>query len=46
MHNVVVQAYCPLIRGERWDHPVLIALAQKYGKEIPQILIRWSLQMG
>lgn len=45
-HNVIVQAYCPLMRGERWDHPLLKVLAEKYGKDVPQILIRWSLQMG
>lgn len=45
-HNVIIQAYCPLLRGQRWDHPVLKKVADKHGKEIPQILVRWSLQMG
>ena len=45
-HGVIVQAYCPIIRGQRWDHPVLEKVAKKHAKDIPQILIRWSLQMG
>lgn len=45
-HDVIVQAYCPLTRGERWEHPDLKSLAEKHGKEVPHILVRWSLQMG
>ncbi|PVF95088.1 Aldo/keto reductase [Serendipita vermifera] len=45
-HGVVVQAYCPLIRGRRWDNPTLARLAEKHGKGVGQILVRWSLQKG
>ncbi|KAG8802340.1 hypothetical protein FRC16_009863 [Serendipita sp. 398] len=45
-NGIVVQAYSPLVRGNRWDNPTLKELSDKYGKEIPQILIRWSLQRG
>ncbi|EIM82141.1 Aldo/keto reductase [Stereum hirsutum FP-91666 SS1] len=39
-HNIVVQAYCPIIRG-KMDDPVI------HGNRDPaQILIRWSLQHG
>jgi diketogulonate reductase-like aldo/keto reductase len=44
--GVVVQAYCPIVRGERWGDKTLMALADKYGKSEAQILLRWSLQMG
>ena len=44
-HNIVVQAYTPLIRG-RWDEPVFKQIADKHGKDIAQVLIRWSLQKG
>ncbi|KAI0766801.1 Aldo/keto reductase [Irpex lacteus] len=43
--NIVVQAYCPLIRGD-FDHSTFKELANKYNKTIPQLLIRWSLQHG
>jgi len=45
-HSIIVQAYCPLVRGQGWDNPVLKDVAEKHGKEISQILVRWSLQKG
>jgi len=44
-HSIVVQAYCPIIRG-KMDHPVIIELATKYNRDPAQILLRWSLQKG
>lgn len=44
--NVVVEAYCPIVRGQRADEPVLKKLSEKYGKTWAQILLRWSLQKG
>ncbi|KAL4930262.1 aldo/keto reductase family protein [Aspergillus undulatus] len=45
-HGAVVQAYCPLVRNQRGDEPVLKEIGGKYGKTPAQVLIRWSLQMG
>jgi diketogulonate reductase-like aldo/keto reductase len=44
--GVVVEAYSPLVRGERWGDTVLEKLAAKYGKTEAQVLIRWSLDKG
>ncbi|KAI7914598.1 hypothetical protein M9X92_008909 [Pyricularia oryzae] len=44
--GVAVEAYSPLVRGERWGEPVLKKLADKYGKTEAQVLIRWSLDQG
>lgn len=44
--GVAVEAYSPLVRGERWGEPVLKKLADKYGKSEAQVLVRWSLQKG
>ncbi|KAK0623764.1 aldo-keto reductase-like protein [Immersiella caudata] len=44
--GVVVEAYSPLVRGERWGEKVLKGLAAKYGKSEAQVLVRWSLQRG
>lgn len=44
--NIAVEAYCPIVRGERFDDPKLQALASKHGKTPAQILLRWSLQQG
>lgn len=44
--EVVIQAFSPLVRGERWGEKGLTKLAEKYGKTEAQILLRWSLQKG
>ncbi|KAF8674674.1 Aldo kereductase [Rhizoctonia solani] len=45
-NDIVVQAYCPIVRGEKWGHPALVELSKKHGRSEAQILIRWSLQKG
>ncbi|EEU39050.1 uncharacterized protein NECHADRAFT_42924 [Fusarium vanettenii 77-13-4] len=44
--NIAIEAYCPIVRGERFGEPKIKALAEKYGKTEAQILLRWSLQRG
>ncbi|KAL7004412.1 hypothetical protein EMMF5_006031 [Cystobasidiomycetes sp. EMM_F5] len=44
--GIPLQAYCPIVRASKNDHPVLQKLASKHNKEPTQILIRWSLQKG
>ncbi|KAI0594877.1 aldo-keto reductase-like protein [Biscogniauxia sp. FL1348] len=44
--NIAVEAYSPLVRGQRWGEPSLVTLAEKYKKTEAQILLRWSLQKG
>ncbi|OCH87020.1 Aldo/keto reductase [Obba rivulosa] len=43
--GIVVEAYCPLIRGQ-FDNPVLQEVAKKYNKDVAHVLVRWSLQHG
>ena len=45
-HDVVLEAYSPLVRGTRWGEDVLQRVAKKHGKTEAQVLVRWSLQMG
>lgn len=45
-NGIAVQAYCPIVRGQRFDDPVLVKVAEKLGKTGAQVLIRWSLQKG
>lgn len=45
-HNILVEAYSPLTKGQRLDDPVLNRVAKKCGKSPAQILIRWALQHG
>lgn len=45
-NNVAVAGCCPLTRGSKFNHPLVIEFAEKYDKSPAQILIRWSLQKG
>lgn len=42
--NIAVEAYCPIVRGQRFEDPKVQELAKKYNKSPAQILLRWSLQ--
>lgn len=44
--NIVLEAYCPLVRGQRAEDPTLEEIAAKHGKTWAQVLLRWSLQKG
>ena len=45
-HGIAVEAYSPLTKGHRLADKRLAAVAGKYAKSVPQILIRWGLQHG
>jgi len=44
-HHIVIEAFCPLVRG-KMDDPVIVAVANKHQRDPAQVLIRWSLQKG
>lgn len=44
--GVAVQAYSPLVRGERWGEPAVAKLAAAHAVSEAQVLVRWSLQKG
>ncbi len=43
-HGIVVQAYSPLTKGQRLQHPVVSEIGRRHGKTSAQILLRWGLQ--
>ena len=43
-HGIQLESYSPLTRGEKFSHPTLRALSEKYHKTPAQILIRWALK--
>lgn len=45
-HDIVTQAYSPLGTGTILDNEDLKKIADKHGKSIAQVAIRWSLQKG
>lgn len=44
--GIVVEAYAPLARALRMQHPIISSLAKKYSVGPAQLMIRWSLQHG
>lgn len=45
-NNIVLEAWAPLVRGLRFQHPSIVKLSKKYGKEPAHILLRYSIQKG
>ncbi|KAF1982404.1 putative aldo-keto reductase [Aulographum hederae CBS 113979] len=45
-HDIVVEAYAPLVQALRMRHPTIVSLSKKYSCTPGQLLIRWSLQHG
>lgn len=44
--GILLEAYSPLGTGRIFGVPEMKALAEKYGRSVAQICIRWSLQRG
>lgn len=45
-HAILVEAWSPLGRGRIFENELLLQLAEKYGKTLPQICLRWEIQNG
>ncbi|GAA3621598.1 aldo/keto reductase [Secundilactobacillus similis] len=45
-HDIVTEAYSPLGTGKIFEITDLKAIADKYGKSVPQLVLRWHLQHG
>jgi len=45
-HNIQLEAYSPLTKGQKLSDPKLVAIASRYSKSPAQMLIRWVLQHG
>lgn len=45
-HDIITEAWSPLGRGRVWDDPTLTAIAEKHGRSLAQVMIRWHTQLG
>jgi 2,5-diketo-D-gluconate reductase A len=45
-HGILTEAWSPLARGTLLDEPTLVALADKHGRTVAQIVLRWQLDLG
>ena len=44
--NILVEAYSPIAHGEMLKNPDMATMAEKYGVTIPQLCIRYTIQLG
>lgn len=44
--GLIFMAYCPLGRGRVFNDPVLAEIAEKKGRTIAQVALRWQVQQG
>lgn len=45
-HDIVVEAYSPLVRGRGMDDETIVAVAKKHSKSPAQIMLRWCLEQN
>ncbi|WP_437177640.1 aldo/keto reductase [Corynebacterium stercoris] len=45
-HDIVTEAWAPLARGENFDAPEIVAVADKHGKTPAQIVLAYLLELG
>jgi diketogulonate reductase-like aldo/keto reductase len=45
-HNLLVEAWAPLSNGGIFKNKTLLDLADRYGKTVAQVTLRWILQKG
>lgn len=45
-NDILVEAYSPIAHGELMKHDEVVAMAKKYNVSVPQLSIRYDLQLG
>lgn len=45
-HGILVEGYSPLARGRIFEVEKMHEIAEKYGKNVAQVTLRWSMQNG
>lgn len=43
-NEILLEAWGPLARAMKFDHPVLVKIAKEKGKDAAQIMLRWGIQ--
>ncbi|MDF7663949.1 aldo/keto reductase [Bifidobacterium sp. ESL0763] len=45
-HGILVEAYSPIAHGKMGEDETLNAMARRYGVSVPQLMIRYCLELG
>ncbi len=43
-NNIIISAHSSLAKGEKFNDPILLKIANKYNKSPAQIMLKWGLQ--
>ena len=44
--NIIVEAYSPIAHGKALKNETIVAMAQKYGVSVPQLCVKYVLNLG
>ncbi|WP_431174269.1 aldo/keto reductase, partial [Flagellimonas flava] len=44
--GIQYEAWSPIMQGNIFDMPILKQMAEKYGRTVAQVVLRWDLQKG
>ncbi len=44
--DILIEAYSPIAHGEILNNPTVAAMAERYGVSVPQLCIRYTIQLG
>jgi 2,5-diketo-D-gluconate reductase A len=45
-HGIATEAWAPIAQGKVLDDPTLIEIAERYGKSVAQVVLRWQIEQG
>jgi 2,5-diketo-D-gluconate reductase A len=45
-HEIVTEAWSPIAQGKVLDDPVVVRVAERYGRTPAQVVLRWHVQRG
>ena len=45
-HGIAIEAWAPIAQGKVLDDPTLVEIAERRGRTVAQVVLRWHIQHG